>query len=73
VFSKGFEFDKITGTADIKQGVIITNNLKIEGSSAIVTMAGQMDLLNETQNLRVRIVPTVGNSVALISALVATR
>lgn len=72
VFSKGFEFDKITGSADIRQGVIFTDNLKIEGSSARVSMAGQMDLVNETQNLRVRIVPTVGNSVALISALVAT-
>ena len=72
VFSKGFEFDKITGTADIKQGVIYTNNLKIEGSSAKVSMSGQMDLNNETQNLKVRIVPTVGNSAALISGLVAT-
>jgi uncharacterized protein (TIGR02099 family) len=72
VFSKGFEFDKISGTADIKQGVIFTDNLKLEGSAAKVAMAGQMDLNNETQNLRVRIVPTVGNSVALISALVAT-
>ena len=72
VFSKGFQFDNITGTADIKQGVINTDNLKIEGSSAKVTMKGQIDLNNETQNLRVRIVPTVGNSVALISAFVAT-
>lgn len=72
VFSKGFEFDNIAGTADIKQGVMVTDNLKMEGSSAKVTMVGQMDLVNETQNLRVRIVPTVGNSVALISALVAT-
>jgi len=72
VFSKGFQFDNINGTADIKQGVINTDNLKIEGSSAKVTMKGQMDLNNETQNLRVRIVPAVGNSVALISAFVAT-
>ena len=72
VFSKGFQFDSINGTADIKQGVIYTDNLKIEGSSAKVTMKGQIDLNNETQNLRVRIVPTVGNSVALISAFVAT-
>lgn len=72
VFSKGFEFDKIHGSADIKQGVIFTDNLKIEGSAAKVSMAGQMDLNNETQNLRVRIVPAVGNSAALISALVAT-
>jgi uncharacterized protein YhdP len=72
VFSKGFEFDSINGSAEIKQGVIVTDNLKIEGSAAKVGMKGQMDLVKETQNLRIRIVPTVGNSAALISALVAT-
>ena len=30
-----------------------------------------MDMVNETQNMRVRVVPAVGNSVALITALVA--
>ncbi len=72
VFSKGFEFDSIKGSADFKQGVINTDNLKIEGSSAKVTMKGKINLVNETQDLKVRIVPTVGNSAALISALVAT-
>ena len=72
VFSKGFEFDSIKGSADIKDGVMHTDNLKIEGSSAKVFMAGQIDLAHEKQNLRVRIVPSVGNSAALISALVVT-
>ena len=71
VFSKGFEFDLVKGTADIKKGVIYTDNLKIEGSSAKVSMKGQIDLNNETQNLRVHIVPAVGDSVVLITALVA--
>jgi uncharacterized protein YhdP len=71
VFSKGFEFDSIKGSADIKQGVIDTDNLKIDGSSAKVFMRGQIDLVNETQNLRIRVVPAVGNSVALLSALSA--
>jgi len=72
VFSNGFEFDSITGSAGIKQGVLATDNLKIEGSAARVAMSGQVDLDKETQDLHVHIVPTVGNSVALISALVAT-
>lgn len=72
VFSKGFEFDSIKGAADISKGVIVTNDLKIDGSAAKVAMTGQVDLSSETQNLRVRIVPAVGNSAALISALVAT-
>ena len=72
VFSKGFEFDSIKGSAALKEGVLVTDNLSIEGSSAKVTMAGQIDLANEKQDLRVRIVPAVGNSAALISAIVAT-
>jgi uncharacterized protein YhdP len=66
VFSQGFAFDSITGTAQIKQGVLETNDFRIDGSSAKVTMRGQVDLNHETQNLRVRILPSVGNSVSLL-------
>ena len=69
VFSEGFAFDSITGTAQIRQGVLETNDFRIDGSSAKVTMQGQIDLNRETQNLRVRILPTVGNSVSLLGAL----
>ncbi len=72
VFSKGFEFDSIKGSANIQAGVLLTNDLKIEGSAAKVSMSGKIDLVNETQNLNVRIVPAIGNSAALITALVAT-
>ena len=71
VFSNGFAFDSITGTALVKQGVLETNNFKMDGSSAKVTMQGQVDLNRETQNLRVRILPTVGNSVSLLGAVAA--
>ncbi len=69
VFSDGFAFDSITGTAQIKHGMLATNDLKLDGSAAKVTMRGQIDLSSETQNLRVRILPTVGNSVSLLGAL----
>jgi uncharacterized protein (TIGR02099 family) len=70
VFSGGFAFDSINGTAQIKQGMLSSNDFKIEGSSAKVTMSGQIDLIHETQNLRVRILPTVGSSVSLVTAVV---
>lgn len=71
VFSKGFAFDSIAGTAQIKQGMLSSNDFKIFGSAAKVTMQGQVDLNQETQNLRVRILPTVGNSVSLLGAFAA--
>lgn len=67
VFSGGFEFDTIEATAQINQGVLVTKDLVIEGSSAKVEMAGQVDLKRETQNLRVRILPKLSNSVSLIA------
>ena len=66
VFSEGFQFDNINGNAAIKDGVIETQDFHIDGSSAKVTMKGNVDLNNETQNLRVRIMPTLGDSVSLI-------
>lgn len=66
VFSAGFEFDSITGDAQIAHGVLTTRNFKIDGSAAKVTMAGEVDLDRETQHLLVRILPTVGDSVSLL-------
>ena len=61
--------DSVTGTAQIKQGMLSTSDFKIYGSAAKVTMAGQVDLDRETQNLNIRILPTVGNSVSMLGAV----
>lgn len=71
VFSAGFQFDSINGNAAIKNGVIDTQDLRLDGSSAKVTMKGSVDLNNETQNLRVQILPTLGDSVSLLGAFAA--
>ncbi len=71
VFSAGFEFDNINGNATIKHGVMQTDDLHIDGSSAKVTMKGQVNLNDETQNLRVVVLPTLGSSVSMLSAFAA--
>ncbi len=71
VFSAGFEFDNINGNATIKQGIIHTDDLHIDGSSAKVTMAGDINLNDETQNLHVAVLPTLGSSVSMLSAFAA--
>ena len=68
VFSEGFQFDNINGNADIKNGVIDTQDFHIDGSSAKVTLKGSVNLNRETQNLQVRVMPTIGNSMAVIGA-----
>jgi len=71
VFSDGFEFNNINGNATLKQGVMDTQDLHIDGSSAKVTMQGRVNLNDETQNLHVTILPTLGESVSLLSAFAA--
>jgi uncharacterized protein (TIGR02099 family) len=71
VFSDGFQFDSIKGTAQVGNGVLDTQDLRLDGSAAKVTMKGRVDLNRETQDLRVRILPTVGESVSLLGAFAA--
>ncbi len=71
VFSDGFQFDSIKGNAQISNGVLDTRDLRLDGSAAKVTMQGRVDLNNETQDLRVKILPTLGDSVSLLSAFTA--
>ncbi|MBS0323454.1 MAG: TIGR02099 family protein [Proteobacteria bacterium] len=64
VFSEGFAFDAIDGTARISRGVMDTRDLEIRGPAARVAMQGSVDLTRETQNLKVRIQPALGETVA---------
>lgn len=65
VFSEGFAFDRIEGDSKIVRGVLTTDNLTIVGPAAQVLFRGEADVARETQQLRVRIVPVVGDSVAV--------
>ena len=67
VFSEGFQFDSIVGDAQIVNGLLLTDNMELSGSAAKVTMSGQVDLNRETQDLKVRIMPTIGDNVSLLS------
>lgn len=67
VFSKGFQFESITGNAQIVNGLLLTNDMKLIGTGVKVTMTGQVDMNRETQDLKVRIFPTIGDNVSLLS------
>jgi uncharacterized protein (TIGR02099 family) len=69
VFSKGFAFDRITSTLTIEKGVIHTKDFKMRGPAAEVDMSGEADLAKETQNLRVRVVPALGDTASTIVGL----
>ena len=70
IFSEGFAFDQIAGELAIERGVMKTDNFRIQGPAARVAMSGEVDLAKESQRLRVRIVPSLSDSVSIAGALI---
>ncbi|MES2072485.1 MAG: YhdP family protein [Pseudomonadota bacterium] len=66
VFSEGFAFDSINGTAQIQQGVVKTDNLKMRSVNATVLMDGSADISKESQNLHVAVIPEVNAGAASV-------
>lgn len=64
VFSEGFAFDRITGDARIKGGVMSTETLEMRGPAAQVTIRGRVDLAQETQDLAVRVKPALSATIS---------
>ncbi|MDY0012472.1 MAG: YhdP family protein [Rhodocyclaceae bacterium] len=68
VFSEGFAFDRISGSIDVAGGVMRTKDLEIRGPAARVALSGSADVPRETQDLLVRVQPTLSESVAVGAA-----
>jgi uncharacterized protein YhdP len=68
VFSKGFEFEHIAASGQIAGGVMAVEDFRMRGSSADVAIRGKLDLARETQDLRVRVVPSLGDSASTVIA-----
>ncbi|MBC3936476.1 TIGR02099 family protein [Undibacterium sp. CY7W] len=66
VFSEGFAFDGINGHAVIEKGLAHTENLKMRGLNATVLMAGKADIVHETQDLHVVVIPVVNAGAASV-------
>jgi uncharacterized protein YhdP len=69
VFTKGFSFDRISADVNIATGVADTQNFMMKGSAAHVTMHGQVDLARETQDLIVRVTPSLSEGIAIAGAI----
>ncbi len=69
VFSEGFAFDDIVGDFRIENGQMHTDNLKLAGPAAAVSITGDIDLAQETQRLDVRVQPALSSSVSAGAAV----
>jgi uncharacterized protein YhdP len=66
VFSQGFSFDTIKGDVIANQGILRTNNLKMNSVSATAVMEGSADLAKETQDIHVAIIPNMNAGTASV-------
>lgn len=70
VFSEGLAFDSLGGHFEMNRGILRTENFSIVGSSALISMKGEIDLASQTQSLNVKVVPVLGDSVSLAAGFV---
>ncbi|MGS0896196.1 YhdP family phospholipid transporter [Burkholderia stagnalis] len=70
VIGKGLPFDKITGTAQISNGIARTDDFQMTTAPANVTVRGAVGFGTETQDLHAHVAPKIGAGAAAIAAAV---
>lgn len=65
LFSEGFAFDKISCSANIRDGILRSDDLFMTGPAAEAKIKGETNLKAETQRLKIRVVPHITDSVSL--------
>ncbi|GJG93206.1 YhdP family protein [Cupriavidus pauculus] len=68
VASKGLVFDDINGSGTIENGVGTINDFRFKGSQVMASMTGTADLLHETQDLQVDVVPRINATTTSVAA-----
>ena len=69
VFSQGFAFDQVSGHLRLRSGVLTSDDFTMLSPAAAVRISGETDLGRETQNLRVKVTPSLEGGVSLATAL----
>ena len=64
LFGEGFAFDNIHGDVSVARGNASTQNLVMKGVSAAVMLDGQANIAQETQDVRVVVIPEINAGTA---------
>lgn len=65
LFSSGFAFDKITANATVNNGVMRSDDFMMQGPAAKVNIKGETNLAKETQNLHIKVTPSISDSLSV--------
>ncbi len=71
VIDKGFQFESISSSLHLDKGVLRTQDFSMKGSAASVEIRGETNLVAETQNMHVRVVPSLGAGAATIVGILS--
>ncbi|VAX76206.1 Uncharacterized protein YhdP [Serratia symbiotica] len=67
-FGKGFYFDSIQSSISLKDGIMYTNNLLVDGLGADIAMSGQVNLLGNWINMQAVVAPALSTTVGVATA-----
>lgn len=70
VFGKGLAFDTIDGHFTFADGNATTQDMKIKGSAAEITVTGRTGLRTRDYDQQLLVIPHVGNSLPVVGAVV---
>ena len=70
VFDAGFAFDTVRADVVVDRGIATTDDFRMRGVQATVTMSGNADLQHETTDLRVRVEPDINAGAASLGVAI---
>jgi uncharacterized protein YhdP len=68
VFTEGFAFDDINGATTITNGIMNTQSFILDGPAAKVRIMGDINLIDETQDLLVNVRPSISDGLSVGAA-----
>lgn len=67
LFEDGFFYDKMKGVFSIKNGVVNSEDVFIDGTAADVRVKGRINLVEQTVDQNVTVVPKLGSSLPILA------
>ncbi|KHD23749.1 membrane protein [Vibrio caribbeanicus] len=72
VFDNGMAFNSITGSGQIKNGVFLTNDIKMDAVAGEMTIRGLANLNSQTVDAEVNFVPDITSGIPVLTAFAVT-
>ncbi|MBY6197085.1 YhdP family protein [Vibrio hangzhouensis] len=72
VFDKGMAFNSITGSGKVRDGIFVTNDIKMDAVAGEMIIKGLADLSQQTVDAQVKFTPDMTSGIPIITAFAVT-